>query len=68
MSGKTELVIDGAKASPVAAFLATVLAGVDWGTLATAAAFFYSAILIGEKLWKLVVQPLWRRFAQGPAS
>lgn len=68
MSGKTELVIDGAKASPVAVYLATILAGIDWGTLAAAAAFIYSTMLIGEKVWKLVVQPLWRRFAQGPAS
>lgn len=72
MSQKTEiardLAIDGAKAAPVAAYLAAVANGVDWGAIAAMLAAIYSLILILEKLWRLVVKPLWRRFARGPAS
>lgn len=57
-----DLVVDGAKASPVALYAATVAGGVDWGQVAAAMAALYSAILIGEKLWRLVVQPLMTRF------
>ena len=62
------LAVDAVKGSPVAVYLATILAGIDWGAMAAAMAALYSAILIGEKLWKLVIQPLWLKFRPKPAT
>lgn len=63
-----DLAIDGAKASPLAVYAATVAGGIDWGQVAAAMAALYSAILVGEKLWRYVVQPLWKRFGPRAAA
>lgn len=68
MSVKADLAMDAAKAGPVALYAATTWgAGIDWGTVAAMMAALYSAILIGEKLWRLVIKPLWQRFGPKPA-
>jgi hypothetical protein len=69
MSVKADLAMDAAKAGPVALYAATTWgAGIDWGAVAAMMAALYSAILVAEKVYRLVIQPLWKRFAAGPAS
>lgn len=63
-----DLFVDGAKASPLVAYLISIVNGVDWGAVAAMLAAIYSAILIGEKVWRYVVQPLRRRLKAGGAS
>lgn len=64
---RQELVGDAARATPVAAYLVTVLNGVDWGAVAAMLAAIYTMILIIEKLWKLIVAPLLARKLLVPA-
>lgn len=70
MSVKADLAMDAAKAGPVALYAATTWgAGIDWGAVAAMMAALYSGLLILEKIWRLIVQPLWRRYggAKSPA-
>lgn len=63
-----DVAVDGAKASPVVLYMATALNGVDWPAVAAAFAALYSALLIGEKIFKWWVQPLLRRLKAARAE
>lgn len=57
---KHDLAMDGIRATPVAAWIGSTLAGMDWPALAAAAAFLYTMLLVFEKLWRWWVAPLFR--------
>ena len=61
-----ELMQEGPRAAPVALYVGSVAAGIDWGSVAAFAAAVYSLCLIIEKLWRLWkwMQP---RFKAPPA-
>lgn len=47
--------IDAIKVAPAASYVVThAILGWPWGTLASMAAFVYSALMIGEWLWRKV--------------
>lgn len=52
-----EIVGDTARATPLAAYLVTMLNGVDWPAVAAMLAAIYTLILILEKAWKFFIAP-----------
>lgn len=49
---RADAVVEAVKAAPPAGYLAGVVAGWDWGTVASILACAYTAWLLGEKVWK----------------
>jgi hypothetical protein len=48
-----EVVADAAKATPLAAYLVSILNGVDWPSIAALLAAVYTMLLLLEKAYKL---------------
>lgn len=49
---RSDAALEAVKTIPPAGYLAGVVAGVDWGTVASILACAYTAWLLGEKIWK----------------
>lgn len=46
--------VEAIKATPPVGYFVGMLAGVDWGTIASFLACMYTAWLLGEKIWRAV--------------
>ena len=52
-----DLMVDGAKATPVAVYLLSVLNGVDWPSIAALLASLYTLLLLIEKVYRWIFKP-----------